>query len=126
VPFTTSINILPWVGIQYTYSRQRNFYNSNLYGGSIITLFNPIPEIQLSAELEQLRVNVSGTGQNNFSDNFWNTGLFIGAGYRTGNVTLGARYNVLYKDNKEHMALMPLYLFFNLEQLFTIHYKLTI
>jgi hypothetical protein len=86
-------------GIQYTYSRQRNFYNSNLYGGSIIT-FNPIPEIQLSAELEQLRVNVSGTGQNNFSDNFWNTGLFIGAGYRTGNVTLGARYNVLYKDNK--------------------------
>jgi hypothetical protein len=23
-------------GIQYTYSRQRNFYNSNLYGGSII------------------------------------------------------------------------------------------
>jgi hypothetical protein len=61
-------------GIQYTYSRQRNFYNSNLYGGSI-TLFNPIPEIQLSAELEQLRVNVSGTGQNNFSDNFWNTGL---------------------------------------------------
>jgi hypothetical protein len=96
-------------GIQYTYSRQRNFYNSNLYGGSIITLFNPIPEIQLSAELEQLRVNVSGTGQNNFSDNFWNTGLFIGAGYRTGNVTLGARYNVLYKDNKGAYgdALMP-------------------
>jgi hypothetical protein len=50
--------------------------------------FNPIPEIQLSAELEQLRVNVSGKGQNNFSDNFWNTGLFYSAGYRTGNVTL--------------------------------------
>jgi hypothetical protein len=73
-------------GIQYTYS-QRNFYNSNLYGGSIIT-FNPIPEIQLSAELEQLRVNVSGTGQNNFSDNFWNTGLFHRRGipYRKCNI----------------------------------------
>jgi hypothetical protein len=87
-------------GVQYTYASQKNFYNSNLYGGSIIALLNPIPEIQLSAELEQLRVNVSGTGQNSFSNNFWNTGLFLGAGYRTGNVTVGARYNVLYKEDK--------------------------
>lgn len=96
-------------GVQYTYASQKNFYNSNLYGGSIITFFNPIPEIQLSAELERLRVNVSGTRQNSFTNNFWNTGLFLGAGYRTGNVTLGARYNVLYKDNKGAYsdALMP-------------------
>jgi hypothetical protein len=74
--------------IQYTYSRQ--IFTTLIYTVVASSLFNPIPEIQLSAELEQLRVNVSGTGQNNFSDNFWNTGLFIGAGYRTGNVTLGA------------------------------------
>ena len=61
------------VGAQYSYASQRNLYNSNLYGGSVITLFNPIPEIQLSAELEQLRVNLSGTGQNNFTTNFWKT-----------------------------------------------------
>ncbi|MBA0883019.1 hypothetical protein [Flavobacterium undicola] len=88
------------LGAQYTYVKVRNSYNSNLYGGSLITLFNPIPEIQLSAELEQLRVNLKGVGNNNFSDNFWNTGLFLGAGYRSGNVTIGARYNVLYKENK--------------------------
>lgn len=88
------------VGLQYTYASQRNFYTSNLYGGSVIALFNPIPEIQLSTELEQLRVNVSGKGQNDFTNNFWNTGLFLGAGYRTGNVTVGARYNVLYKEDK--------------------------
>ncbi|MEN9910104.1 MAG: hypothetical protein RLZZ540_3263 [Bacteroidota bacterium] len=88
------------LGAQYTYVKVKNSYNSNLYGGSLITLFNPIPEIQLSAELEQLRVNLKGVGNNNFSDNFWNTGLFLGAGYRTGNVTIGARYNVLYKENK--------------------------
>jgi hypothetical protein len=34
-------------------------FTTLIYTGSIITLFNPIPEIQL--ELEQLRVNVSGT-----------------------------------------------------------------
>jgi hypothetical protein len=88
------------LGLQYTYASQRNFYTSNLYGGSIITLFNPIPEIQLSAELEQLRVNVRSTGQNSFTNDFWNTGLFIGAGYRTGSVTFGARYNLLFKEDK--------------------------
>ncbi|MGA9637482.1 hypothetical protein [Flavobacterium sp.] len=88
------------LGAQYTYAKQNNFYSSNLYGGSLITLFNPIREIQLSAELEQLRVNVSGIGNNNFTNNFWNTGLFLGAGYRSGNATIGARYNVLFKDNK--------------------------
>ena len=96
-------------GLQYTYASQRNFYTSNLYGGSLITLFNPIPEIQLSAELEQLRVNVSGSGQNNFNNDFWNTGLFVGAGYRTGNVTLGARYNLLFNEDKGAYsdAIMP-------------------
>lgn len=56
--------------------------------------------MQLSAELEQLRVNNSydsywGGG----SYDFWNTALFLGAGYRTNNVTIGVRYNVLYKDD---------------------------
>ncbi len=76
------------------------FFESTLYGGSWITLFNPIREIQLSAEVEQLRVNqevefIDGT----FKDNFWNTALFVGAGYRSGPITIGLRYNVLYNDN---------------------------
>jgi hypothetical protein len=77
-----------------------NFFNSTLYGGSWITLFNPIREIQLSAEVEQLRVNqniefIDGTE----TDNFWNTALFVGAGYRAGPVTIGLRYNALYNDD---------------------------
>jgi hypothetical protein len=102
------------LGAQYTYVKQKNLYNSNLYGGSLITLFNPIPEIQLSAELEQLRVNVKGTGNNVFSNNFWNTGLFLGAGYRSGNVTMGARYNVLHDENKSAYsdAFMPFVRFY--------------
>ncbi|HLF51685.1 hypothetical protein [Flavobacterium sp.] len=87
------------LGAQYTYVKQKNYYSSHLYGGSIIGLFNPIEEIQLSAELEQLRVNVDLDGSNSNSQDFWNTGLFLGAGYRTGNVTLGVRYNVLYDKN---------------------------
>lgn len=98
------------LGLQYTYAKQKDNYNSNLYGGSVIALFNPIPEIQLSAELEQLRVNVKGIGYNSgIENNFWNTGLFLGAGYRNGNVTIGARYNVLHDVNKSAYsdAFMP-------------------
>lgn len=94
------------LGAQYTYVKQKNYYASNLYGASIIGLFNPIPEIQLSAEIEELRVNVNLDGSNSNSQDYWNTGLFLGAGYRTGNVTIGARYNVL-NDNNNGNAFMP-------------------
>jgi len=86
------------VGLLGSYSREKNFYESYIYGGSIIELFNPIEQVQVSAELEQVRINRRFSGDN-FSDNFWNTALFIGAGYRAENVTIGARYNVLYKES---------------------------
>lgn len=89
------------LGIQYSYVNQKGFYQSNIYGGSIIALFNPIEVIQLSTEIEQLRVNTSYDAfYGGDTDNFWNTALFLGAGYRTQNVTLGLRYNVLYKENQ--------------------------
>lgn len=96
------------LGAQYTYLKQQNYYASHLYGGSIIGLFNPIPEIQLSAELEELRVNINLDGSNSNSQDYWNTGLFLGAGYRSGNVTMGARYNVLNDSNNIYgSAFMP-------------------
>ena len=96
------------LGAQYTYIKQKNFYNANLYGGSVIGLFNPFPQIQLSAELEQLRVNVNYDDVNSNSQDFWNTGLFLGAGYRSGSATIGARYNVLSdKNNIYGNAFMP-------------------
>ena len=97
------------VGVQYSYIRQRDFYTSHLYGGSIIALVNPIQEIQLSAELEELKVNTDFDNSSFASDNFWNTALFLGAGYRTNNATIGVRYNVLHNDNNNiyTTAFMP-------------------
>lgn len=98
------------LGLQYSYVKDKDFYQSNIFGGSIIGLFNPIPELQLSTEIEQLRVNTDfETFDGTFTDNFWNTALFLGAGYRNNNVTLGLRYNVLHKDNQGVYvdALMP-------------------
>ena len=94
-------------GVQGSYVSWKNNFESYIYGASIIALVNPIEQIQLSAELEQLRVNT--TYQDNFKDNFWNTALFVGAGYRTNNVTVGVRYNVLFKEsnNVYNEAFMP-------------------
>ena len=99
------------IGLQGTYVSSKNYFNSAIYGASIITLFNPIEQIQLSIELEQARVNrtlIVNNG-NSIKDDFWNTGLFLGAGYRSGNVIVGARYNVLYTKNDfvYSDALMP-------------------
>jgi hypothetical protein len=98
-------------GLQYSYLRQRDFYNSHLYGASVIGLFNPIEQVQLSVEVEQLRADVKTDNAfyNGISDNFWNTGLFLGLGYRMENVTIGARYNILFQEDKGVYgdALMP-------------------
>jgi hypothetical protein len=100
-------------GLQYSYVRFNNnniqngpvlfdvieSYKSSIYGGSIIGLVNPIPEIQLSAELEQLRVNTTFSNPSIRPTNLWNTAMFIGAGYRTNNATIGVRYNILHNEN---------------------------
>ena len=98
------------LGLQYNYVKQRDFYNAKMYGGSLIALFQPFYELQISAELEQLRI--SRTYENateNTSQNFWNTALFVGAGFRNENVTFGVRYNVLHRDrdNIYAEAFMP-------------------
>ncbi len=98
-------------GLQGSIVSQKDYYSSGIYGASIITLFNPIQQAQISLELEQVRVNntyrnlTTGT----LKDNFWNTGLFVGVGYRMENVTVGMRYNVLFNKDKNVYsdALMP-------------------
>lgn len=84
-------------GLQYSYLRQKNVFTSNIIGGSLIGLFNPVEQVQLSLELEQ--VNVNNNYQelgNNQKRCFWNTGLFVGGGYRQDNITIGGRFNLLY------------------------------
>lgn len=88
------------VGLNGSYAKDKLYYESWIYGGSVGAIVNPIDYIQLSAELEQLRANVMfKESVGGMKDNFWNTALFLGAGYRTNNFTLGIRYNVLHDDD---------------------------
>ena len=92
------------LGLQGSYIKDKGYYadySAWMYGGSLISVLNPIPQLQLSAELEQLRVNldVDHHTLEDYTDNFWNTALFLGAGYRANNVVLGVRYNVLFNED---------------------------
>jgi len=80
------------------------------YGGSILTLYNPIQFIQLSGELEQLRINRSfDDGTLRIEDDYWAPALFLGIGYTDRNFTVGVRYDVLYEEGRSIYAnaLMP-------------------
>jgi len=87
------------VGLNLNYTK----FNDNrflAYGASFMNFFNPIPSVQLSAELEQWRVNASQSVINgpDFEENYWTTALFLGIGFTTRNVTVGLRYDVLYDE----------------------------
>jgi long-subunit fatty acid transport protein len=86
-------------------------YNVNQYFATGLGLqYNYLSQkIQFSTELEQLRVTTSYENPAFASENFWNTALFLGVGYRTNNVTIGGRYNVLYKQDRNvyGSAFMP-------------------
>ncbi len=93
------------VGLNGTYNSQKNFYNSTILGISTLALFNPFSGLQLSAEFEQLNVNRKFEDNSIYEDeNYWYPALFLGAGYRSGNVTFGIRYDVLYDARKSIYA----------------------
>lgn len=92
------------VGLNFGYTNTNNFTATN-YGGSLIMLYNPFPELQLSAEFEEMGVHRSlKLDDANTSENYWYPALFIGAGYRVGFVSIGLRYDVLYDSNKSIYA----------------------
>ena len=94
------------IGLNFSYSSQRDVFNSTVFGGSLIGLFNPIEEIQISTEFEQLFVSQNFDEQfvSNTDRTYSYSALFLGAGYRQGNVTFGIRYDVLYQEDRSIYA----------------------
>jgi len=88
------------LGVSINYSK---FSDSKLfaYGGSINTFYNPIEFLQLSTELEQLRVNREiNIATTKIKDNYWVPALYLGIGYTQRNYTVGIKYDVIHNENK--------------------------
>jgi len=94
--------------LNFSYAKQNDF-SLTAYGASIINLYNVIPAIQLSAELEQLRINKKlALDGANIEDNYWSPALYLGAGYVNRNFTIGLKYNVLHDEQSIYTdALIP-------------------
>jgi len=93
------------IGLNGTFNSRRDLYKSTILGASVITLYNPLNELQISAEFEELNVNRKYESNLNLQDeNYWYPALFLGAGYRAGNVIFGIRYDLLYDEDRSIYA----------------------
>lgn len=92
------------VGLSYNYAKFGDDRFS-AFGGSLLSLFNPIPALQLSAEFEEMRVHRKYEfAFNQFEEDYWLPALYIGLGYSSGPVTFGIRYDLLHDDSKSLYA----------------------
>lgn len=93
------------VGLSGTYNSRKDFYNSTIFGGSVLGLFNPIRKIQISGEFEELNVHRNWEDALEMTDqNYWYPALFFGIGYHIQNITLGIRYDLLFDEDKSIYA----------------------
>lgn len=93
------------LGLNGTYNSSENFYTATIFGGSILALYNVIPQLQVSAEFEELFVNRNYENSQPFLDESYSTpALFLGAGFRQKNITFGVRYDALFNENKSIYA----------------------
>ncbi|NOR28719.1 MAG: alpha-ketoglutarate decarboxylase [Lutibacter sp.] len=80
----------------YIYVKTKSIINptTNHYGGSVLALYKPIKNLQLTTEFEQLKVNqkYSTIDVTDLKQN----ALYIGAEYVTGNFSMGLRYDILF------------------------------
>lgn len=90
-------------GLNFNYSK---FDDDELtaYGFSFLNFINPIPQIQLSAEFDQMRINRNFDNILNADDNYWLPALHLGVGYGSRNFVFGVRYDVLYDDGRSIYA----------------------
>lgn len=103
------------VGLTYVYVKNKSTVSSttNLFGGSILTFYKPIHFVQLSTEFEQLKINQKYTFYDDISQ--WQSALYFGLEYVSGNVSLGLRYDVLYdkvKNITQSSPLTPVFRFY--------------
>ena len=93
------------LGLNGTYNTSEDFYRSSIIGGSILGLYNVIPQLQISAEFEELYINRVYDNSLALEDDRYSTpALFFGAGFRQNNLTFGMRYDVLYDELKSIYA----------------------
>ncbi|SFZ90590.1 hypothetical protein SAMN05428642_1011025 [Flaviramulus basaltis] len=89
-------------GLQGSYSSIKNYQNTTTFGANLLGIYNPINKISTLLEFAELRVSTeTETPQSKTKHNYWDSALFVGAGFNiTSKILIGAKYNVLYDENE--------------------------
>jgi len=103
------------VGLQYNYSAIKDLKKTSTIGGSLSTFYSPTPRFLTLLEFAELNVtSKTETLNGEVKDSFWESALFVGAGLNiTNSITVGAKYNVLYKED-ESVYTSPIIPFVNI------------
>ena len=87
-------------GLMFNYNSIKDIQTTTTIGANALYFYYPLPKLLTTAEFVQMHVN-RNMKFNGVKDKFWESALFVGAGYQlTPKISLGAKYNVLYNENK--------------------------
>ncbi|NNE32063.1 MAG: outer membrane beta-barrel protein [Winogradskyella sp.] len=87
-------------GVQWNYLDLKDIQSTTSYGANTVFQFRPSQKILTLLEFAQLRVSTKSE-INDSERNFWDSALFVGAGYNiTKKISVGAKYNFLYKEDE--------------------------
>jgi long-subunit fatty acid transport protein len=94
-------------GLQGSYTSIKDLQSTITVGGNVIGSYSPIRQITTLLEFAELNVTSKRetpereTPEGEIKNNFWESALFVGAGYNiTEKISVGAKYNVLFKEDE--------------------------
>ena len=113
--YAVSNKVILGVGIQGSYASIKNLQNTTTFGGNVLMMYSPARKLSTLLELAQLRVSTkTETQTENTTNKYWDTALFVGAGFNiTNKISVGAKYNLLY-DKDESVYTSPIVPFVNI------------
>lgn len=87
-------------GLLFNYTAIKDLQKTTTIGANILGNYYPIPKLLTTIEFTEMHVNRDMI-ISNIKDNFWDSALFVGAGYQiTPKISVGGKYNLLYNKDK--------------------------
>jgi long-subunit fatty acid transport protein len=101
-------------GLQGSYAAVKDLQKTTTFGFNAISIYTPTKKVSTLLELVQLNVTTKIETPVEVKNNFWDTALFVGAGFNiTNKFTIGAKYNLLYNED-ESVYTSPIVPFVNI------------
>ena len=102
--YDTGTGVALGTGLSFNYAKLGDT-KLTAYGGRLLSYYNTVDFIQLSAEFEQLRIDRKfDLADQRITEQYWLPALFLGVGYGNRNFVVGVRYDVLYDEGRSLYA----------------------